>query len=67
MVSVGDGIARVYGYIEIQVGEMVEFGSNVKEIVLNLYFLLPLTSILLALGLALIVCLFCQLLSRLFI
>ncbi|KAL1105209.1 hypothetical protein V6Z11_D04G118000 [Gossypium hirsutum] len=36
MVSVGDGIARVYGLNEIQAGEMVEFASGVKGIALNL-------------------------------
>ncbi|KAK2633194.1 hypothetical protein EUGRSUZ_L00375 [Eucalyptus grandis] len=30
VISVGDGIARVYGLKEIQVGEMVEFASSVK-------------------------------------
>uniref|UniRef100_F6I2F8 ATP synthase subunit alpha, mitochondrial n=1 Tax=Vitis vinifera TaxID=29760 RepID=F6I2F8_VITVI len=36
VVSVGDGIARVYGLNEIQAGEMVEFASSVKGIALNL-------------------------------
>ncbi|KAL0545870.1 hypothetical protein IC582_015766 [Cucumis melo] len=36
VLSVGDGIARVYGLKEIQVGEMVEFASGVKGIALNL-------------------------------
>ncbi|XP_061345027.1 ATP synthase subunit alpha, mitochondrial-like [Gastrolobium bilobum] len=36
VVSVGDGIARVYGLNEIQAGEMVEFASGVKGITLNL-------------------------------
>jgi len=36
VVSVGDGIARVYGLNEIQVGELVEFASGVKGIALNL-------------------------------
>ncbi|KAI5388322.1 hypothetical protein KIW84_074130 [Lathyrus oleraceus] len=36
MVSVGDGIARVYGLNEIQAGELVEFASGVKGIMLNL-------------------------------
>jgi len=31
VVSVGDGIARVFGLNEIQTGEMVEFASGVKE------------------------------------
>ena len=36
VVSVGDGIARVYGFFEIQAGEMVKFVSGVKGIALNL-------------------------------
>ena len=36
VVSVGDGISRVYGLKEIQAGEMVEFASGVKGIALNL-------------------------------
>ena len=36
VVSVGDGIARVYGLNEIQAGEMVEFASGVKGIALSL-------------------------------
>ena len=36
VLSVGDGIARVYGLKEIQAGEMVEFSSGVKGIALNL-------------------------------
>ncbi|KAL0004597.1 hypothetical protein SO802_012158 [Lithocarpus litseifolius] len=36
VVSVGDGIARVYGLNEILAGEMVEFASGVKGIALNL-------------------------------
>ncbi|KAI8021396.1 hypothetical protein LOK49_LG03G00223 [Camellia lanceoleosa] len=36
VVSVGDGIARVYGLNEIQAWEMVEFASGVKGIALNL-------------------------------
>ena len=36
VVSVGDGIARVYGLNEIQAGEMVSFASGVKGIALNL-------------------------------
>jgi hypothetical protein len=35
VVSVGDGIARVYGLNKIQAGEMVEFASGVKGIALN--------------------------------
>ncbi|KAI8022114.1 hypothetical protein LOK49_LG03G00147 [Camellia lanceoleosa] len=36
VVSVGDGIACVYGLNEIQAWEMVEFASGVKGIALNL-------------------------------
>nr|ANY30786.1 ATPase subunit 1 [Najas guadalupensis] len=36
VISVGDGIARVYGLKEIQAGEMVELSSGVKGIALNL-------------------------------
>ncbi|KAA0061103.1 ATPase subunit 1 [Cucumis melo var. makuwa] len=36
VLSVGDGIARVYGLKEIQAGEMVKFASSVKGIALNL-------------------------------
>nr|GEW89448.1 ATPase subunit 1, mitochondrial [Tanacetum cinerariifolium] len=36
VVSVGDGIARVYGLNAIQAEEMVEFASGVKGIALNL-------------------------------
>ncbi|KAI5653716.1 hypothetical protein M9H77_30903 [Catharanthus roseus] len=36
VVSVGDGIARVYGLNEIQVGKIDEFASGVKGIALNL-------------------------------
>ncbi|GAU51465.1 hypothetical protein TSUD_85500 [Trifolium subterraneum] len=36
VVSVGDGIARVYGLNEIQARELVEFSSGVKGIALNL-------------------------------
>nr|AMF83683.1 ATP synthase F1 subunit alpha [Aneura pinguis]WHW95434.1 ATP synthase F1 subunit alpha [Aneura pinguis]WHW95476.1 ATP synthase F1 subunit alpha [Aneura pinguis]WHW95518.1 ATP synthase F1 subunit alpha [Aneura pinguis]WHW95560.1 ATP synthase F1 subunit alpha [Aneura pinguis] len=35
VVSVGDGIARVYGSNKIQAGEMVEFASGVKGMALN--------------------------------
>jgi F0F1-type ATP synthase alpha subunit len=31
VVSVGDGIARVYGLNEIQAGEMVEFASGERN------------------------------------
>jgi F-type H+-transporting ATPase subunit alpha len=36
VVSVGDGIARVYGLNQIQAGEMVEFANGVKGMALNL-------------------------------
>ena len=36
VLSVGDGIARVYGLDNVQAGEMVEFESGVRGMVLNL-------------------------------
>ncbi|KAF5451795.1 hypothetical protein F2P56_026866 [Juglans regia] len=36
VVSIGDGIAHVYGLNEIQAGEMVDFASCVKGIAFNL-------------------------------
>lgn len=36
VLSVGDGIARVYGLEKIQAGEMIEFESGVKGMALNL-------------------------------
>ncbi|MBI29221.1 MAG: ATP synthase subunit alpha [Alphaproteobacteria bacterium MarineAlpha5_Bin11] len=36
VLSVGDGIARIYGLDKVQAGEMVEFPGNVKGMVLNL-------------------------------
>jgi len=36
VISVGDGIARVYGLNEVQAGEMVAFKSGVKGMALNL-------------------------------
>jgi F-type H+-transporting ATPase subunit alpha len=36
VITVGDGIARVYGLDNIQAGEMVEFSSGVKGLALNL-------------------------------
>lgn len=36
VLSVGDGIARIYGLNHIQAGEMVEFASGVKGMALNL-------------------------------
>ena len=35
-ITVGDGIAKVYGIDNVQAGEMVEFDSGVKGLVLNL-------------------------------
>lgn len=36
VVTVGDGIAKVYGIDNVQAGEMVEFASGVKGLALNL-------------------------------
>ena len=36
VLSIGDGIARVYGLNKIQAGEMVEFSGGVKGMALNL-------------------------------
>jgi F-type H+-transporting ATPase subunit alpha len=36
VLSIGDGIARVYGLNNIQAGEMVEFASGIKGMALNL-------------------------------
>ncbi len=36
VVSVGDGIARVYGLQHVQAGEMVDFVGGVKGMALNL-------------------------------
>tara|TARA_Y100000590_G_scaffold21381_1_gene24809 strand:- start:8352 stop:9887 length:1536 start_codon:yes stop_codon:yes gene_type:complete len=36
VLSVGDGIARVYGLDNVQAGEMVEFNNNIKGMALNL-------------------------------
>ena len=36
VVSVGDGIARVYGLDEVRAGEMVEFDGGIKGMALNL-------------------------------
>src|ERR1700722_14038244 len=36
VLSVGDGIARVYGLDKVQAGEMVEFPNGVKGMALNL-------------------------------
>ena len=36
VLQVGDGIARVYGLTNARAGELVEFESGVKAIVLNL-------------------------------
>src|SRR5215469_12558979 len=36
VLSVGDGIARIYGLDNVQAGEMVEFADGVKGMALNL-------------------------------
>eukprot|EP01017_Pseudomicrothorax_dubius_P016792 TRINITY_DN18_c0_g1_i1.p1 TRINITY_DN18_c0_g1~~TRINITY_DN18_c0_g1_i1.p1 ORF type:complete len:556 (-),score=183.54 TRINITY_DN18_c0_g1_i1:204-1871(-) len=36
VISIGDGIARVFGLTKVQAGEMVEFGSGVRGMALNL-------------------------------
>ncbi len=36
VITVGDGVARVYGLDKVKVGEVVEFESGVKGLVLNL-------------------------------
>ena len=36
VLSVGDGIARVYGLDSVQAGEMVEFDGGIKGMALNL-------------------------------
>lgn len=36
VISVGDGVARVYGLDNVQAGEMIEFASGVKGMALNL-------------------------------
>jgi len=36
VLSVGDGIARIYGLDNVQAGEMVEFGDGSKGMALNL-------------------------------
>ena len=36
VLSVGDGIARVYGLDEVQAGEMVEFEDGTRGMALNL-------------------------------
>jgi len=36
VLQVGDGIARVYGLTKVQSGELVEFGTGLQGIVLNL-------------------------------
>jgi F-type H+-transporting ATPase subunit alpha len=36
VITVGDGVARVYGLDNVQAGEMVEFASGVKGLALNL-------------------------------
>ena len=36
MISVGDGVARVYGLDKVQAGEMVEFPGGIRGMALNL-------------------------------
>ena len=36
VLSVGDGIARIYGLDSVQAGEMVEFPGGIKGMALNL-------------------------------
>ena len=36
VLTVGDGIARVYGLDNVQAGEMVDFPGNIKGMALNL-------------------------------
>ena len=36
VLSVGDGIARIYGLDNVQAGEMVEFPGGIKGMTLNL-------------------------------
>ncbi|MFN3435628.1 MAG: F0F1 ATP synthase subunit alpha, partial [Sphingomonas sp.] len=36
VLSVGDGIARIYGLDNVQAGEMVEFANGVQGMALNL-------------------------------
>ena len=36
VISIGDGIARVFGLNKVQAGEMVTFSSGIKGISLNL-------------------------------
>ena len=36
VLSVGDGIARIYGLDQVQAGEMVEFPGGIKGMTLNL-------------------------------
>jgi len=36
VISIGDGIARVFGLNQVQAGEMVEFSSGVRGMALNL-------------------------------
>ncbi|MCH8953430.1 MAG: F0F1 ATP synthase subunit alpha, partial [Proteobacteria bacterium] len=38
VLSVGDGIARVYGLDQVQAGEMVEFPGSIRGMVLNLEY-----------------------------
>ncbi len=42
VLSIGDGIARVYGLKNVQAEEMVEFSSGVQVITLNIEVFNPL-------------------------
>ena len=44
VLSVGDGIARVYGLDNVEAGEMVEFDGGIKGMALNLEACLLYTS-----------------------
>ena len=41
VLSVGDGIARVYGLDSVQAGEMVEFPGGIRGMALNLESAMP--------------------------
>lgn len=36
VLTVGDGVARIYGLTQVQAGELIEFGKGLKGLVLNL-------------------------------
>ena len=39
VLSVGDGVARIFGLKNVLAGELVEFNTGTKGMVLNLYFI----------------------------